>query len=195
MMKISLRMTLTVAIIAVAFAVAGCGVSSGGSTSGITSNTGSLTKGDHDAIDATMADLQRHFQKGSDGWTTSIYTGGYAPDRFLRQYRDLAIDEVDAQDLSQSDQMNGFQWVGKITFKKTACREAGGQSQFVLDGMAEGQQAYVQKAPGHWTQWVDFTPGPLTVAENKGHWQVQYDASYLRGQMPTPTDFSAAGVR
>jgi hypothetical protein len=150
-----------------------------------------LTPQDAEARKALLAEIQKHWQHGADGWTASVTNGR---DRFLRQYRDLAIDSLDPRDLSESDKLNGFEWVGKVTFKKTACREAGGQHTFVLGGMADGQQAYVEKQPGRWTQWVTFTPGPLSFQKEKGRWTFSYDATYLRGQLPAPGDFAAAGV-
>jgi hypothetical protein len=53
----------------------------------------------------------------------------------------------------------------------------------------------VEKHSGAWSQWVDFTPGPLRFAREKGRWQFNWDATYLRGTLPGPQDFANAGVR
>ena len=105
------------------------------------------------------------------------------------------IEKIESQELTQSDQLNGFQWGGVATFKHTVCREAGGFPTFVLDGMAEGQQANVEKSPGRWSQWVDYTPGPLHFQKERGQWQFQWDGTYLRGQAASAADFAAAGLR
>jgi hypothetical protein len=185
---------LSVVLLAVALGLAACGGSSAGTSAGFSSL--SLSSADREARNAAMAELQRHFAKGPDGWTAAVMTGNaYSSDHFLRQFKELVIEKIESQELTQSDQLNGFEWNGVATFKHTVCREAGGFPTYVLDGMAEGQQAYVEKGPGRWTQWVDYTPGPLHFQKQRGRWQFRWDGTYLRGSAATPADFRAAGVR
>jgi len=192
-MKVDRATSLAALALAMLLGVAGCGHAS--SDSSANEEIPGLTGADREAQHAAMAELERHWLKGSDGWTTAIVSGSaYAPDHFLRQYRELSVATIEPQELSESDRLNGFQWVGKATFKPTVCREAGGQATFVLDGMGEGSQAYVQKVPGSWSQWVDFTPGPMQFQKVKGAWQFQWDSTYLRGDLPSPNDFAVAGV-
>ena len=169
----------------------GCGHSS--SDSAADEGIPGLTGADREAQSAVMAELQRHWRKGSDGWTTAIVSGSpYAPDHFLRQCRALTIKAMVPQDLSQSDKLNGFEWVGRAEFEPTSCREGGGQAGMVLDGMSN---VVVSKHSGQWSQWVDFTPGPLRFAREKGRWQFNWDATYLRGTLPGAQDFANAGVQ
>ena len=100
----------------IAFALAmflgptGCGHSS---SAGSNDEIPGLTSADRAARAAAMEELQRHWRKDSDGWTTAIVSGSpYAPDHFLRQCRALTIKEIEPQDLSESDKLNGFEWVG-----------------------------------------------------------------------------------
>ena len=152
-----------------------------------------LTGADRQAESAAMAELQKHWVKAADGWTTSVVAGSpYAPDRFLRQCRALAIKEMEPQDLTESDKLNGFEWVGRANLKPTSCREAGGLGGMVLDGMSN---TVVSRQRGRWSQWVDFTPGPMRFAKQKGVWQFEWDGSYLRGTLPGPQDFASAGVQ
>ena len=152
-----------------------------------------LSSPDRQAESAALAELQKQWVKGADGWTTSVVSGSpYAPDRFLRQCRALEIKEMEPQDLTASDKLNGFEWVGRANLKLTSCREAGGQGGMVLDGMSNTE---VSKQRGRWSEWVDFTPGPMRFAKQKGVWQFQWDGSYLRGTLPGPQDFASAGVR
>ena len=152
-----------------------------------------LTGADRQAESAAMAELQKHWVKAADGWTTSVVAGSpYAPDRFLRQCRALAIKEMEPQDLTESDKLNGFEWVGRANLKPTSCREAGGLGGMVLDGMSN---TVVSRQRGRWSQWVDFTPGPMRFAKQKGVWQFAWDGSYLRGTLPGPQDFANAGVQ
>jgi hypothetical protein len=168
----------------------GCGHSS--SDSSEASDVG-LSPEDQQAERVAMAELQKHWLKGSDGWTTAIVSGSpYAPDHFLRQCRSLAIQDLKTHDLTESDKLNGFEWVGRAILKPTTCREGGGQAGMVLDGMSN---VVVNKQSGRWSQWVDFTPGPIRLQKQKGNWQFQWDGSYLRGTLPGPQDFSNAGVR
>ena len=112
-----------------------------------------------------MAELRRHWLKGSDGWTTAIVSGSpYAPDHFLRQCRALTIKEMVPQDLSESDKLNGFEWVGRANSSPRPAAKAAGRPGMVLDGMSN---VVVSKQAGQWSQWVDFTPGPLRFARRK----------------------------
>jgi frataxin-like iron-binding protein CyaY len=52
----------------------------------------------------------------------------------------------------------------------------------------------VNKQQGRWTQWVDFTLGPMRFQKQRGRWQFQWDGSYLGGRLPGPQDFANAGV-
>jgi hypothetical protein len=169
----------------------GCGHAS--SDSAADDSIPGLTSADREAQSAALAELRRHWLKGPDGWTTAVVSSSpYAPDHFLRQCRALTIKEMEPQDLSESDKLNGFEWVGRANFKSTSCREAGGQTTMVLDGMSN---VVVSKRSGQWSQRVDFTPGPLRFAREKGRWQFQWDATYLRGTLPGPQDFAHAGVQ
>lgn len=86
----------------------GCGHSS--SDSSADEGIPGLTSADREAQSAAMAELQRHWRKGSDGWTTAIVSGSpYAPDHFLRQCRALTIKAMVPQDLSEFDKLNGFE--------------------------------------------------------------------------------------
>jgi len=189
-MKVYRAMPLLTLALAVALGPMGCGHSS---SAGSDEEIPGRTKADREAQAAAMAELQRHWRKGSDGWTTAIVSGSpYAPDHFLRQCKVLAIKEIEPQDLSESDKLNGFEWVGSANFQPTSCREGGGQTTLVLDGMSN---VVVNKQGGRWSQWVDFTPGPLRFAREKGRWQFNWDATYLRGTLPGAQDFANAGVQ
>jgi hypothetical protein len=169
--------------------VVGCNRSN---SDGVEGSSVGLSSEDQQAEHVAMAELQKHWLKGADGWTTSVASGSpYAPDHFLRQCRALAIKEIEPQDLSESDKLNGFEWVGRANLKPTSCREGGGQAGMVLDGMSN---VVVSKQHGRWSQWVDFTPGPMRFQKQKGAWQFQWDGSYLRGTLPGPQDFANAGV-
>ena len=189
-MKVYRATSLTALALAMLLGPAGCGHAS--SDDSADDEIPGLTKADREAQSAAMAELQRHWLKGADGWTTAIVSGSpYAPDHFLRQCRALTIKEMEPQDLSESDKLNGFEWVGRANFQPTSCREAGGQTTMVLDGMSN---VVVSKHSGQWSQWVDFTPGQLRFAREKGRWQFNWDATYLRGSLPGPQDFANAGV-
>jgi hypothetical protein len=102
------------------------------------------------------------------------------------------IDELQPADVSEADKLNGTEWEGRATLKPTSCREAGGNGGMVLDGMGSFGP---NREPGHWSQWVDFTPGPMRFEKTKDGWQYQWDGSYLRGTLPGPQDFANAGVQ
>jgi hypothetical protein len=116
----------------------------------------------------------------------------YAPEHFLRQCRALSVQELQPANLSEADKLNGLEWEGQATFKPTSCREAGGDGGMVLDGMGSFGP---NRQRGQWSQWVDFTPGPVRFQKTKGGWEFRWDGTYLRGTLPGPQDFASAGVQ
>lgn len=193
-MKAALRTASFVVLASVLGALGGC--SHSGSFSSDASGESIIpgnSRADHEARDAGWAELQKHWLRGPDGWTAAVVSGSpYAPEHFLRQYRALVVDEVQPEQLSEADKLNGIEWEGQLTFKPTTCREAGGDGGMVVDGMGSFGPT---RQRGQWTAWVDFTPGPMHFQKIKGQWEFKWDGSYLRGQLPSGGDFAAAGVR
>jgi hypothetical protein len=170
----------------------GCGKSGGDSDKSGSSGGGAFSGKDAEARDAAMAEIAKHCTKGPDGWTTAKMTGtSFAAIHYLRQYRELTVEGVNSNDLSDSDRLNGFEWAGEVAFKKSPCREAGEQG-VVLEGMAN---ITVMRARGAWSQWIDYQPEPLHVQKVKGQWQVQPDNPLLTGKIPGPQDYASAGVK
>lgn len=135
----------------------GCGHSS--SDSSADEGIPGLTSADREAQSAAMAELQRHWRKGSDGWTTAIVSGSpYAPDHFLRQCRALTIKAMVPQNLSESDKLNGFEWVGRAEFESTSCREGGGQPG---DGFGRHVERGGQQAQRPMEPVGGLHPGPV----------------------------------
>ena len=144
------------------------------------------------AQDATLAEVKKHWAKTPEGWITARTTGSsFAPDHFLRQFRELTVENVRTADLTESDRMNGLEWAGQASFKQAPCREAGDPG-IMLDGVVGGS---IYRQPGRWTQWVDFHPDPVQVQKAKGSWQINPDTWLLRGTMPGAEDFTKAGVK
>jgi len=100
------------------------------------------------AQDATLAEVKKHWAKTPEGWITARTTGSsFAPDHFLRQFRELTVENVRTADLTESDRMNGLEWAGQVSFKQAPCREAGDPG-IMLDGVV-GARIYRQR--GRWT--------------------------------------------
>jgi hypothetical protein len=172
-----------------AFGLSGCSKSDSGGTSGNARQVSGMEKA---AQDAALAEVKKHWMKQSEGWITARNSGiSFAPIRFLRQCRELTVEGIRADDLSESDRMNGFEWAGEVKFKETPCREVGDQG-VLLDGMAS---ISVFRQRGRWTQWVDFQPEPLRLQRVKGQWQIPQDTWLLRGQIPGAEDLGNAGVK
>jgi hypothetical protein len=193
-MKRVLRTTSFVALaLTIILGLTGCGHSSSDGSGDSGASSGGRSRADREAQSAALAELQRHWLKGPDGWTAAEVTGSaYAPEHFIRQYRALVADEVQPEEISEADKLNGIEWEGRMTFKPTTCREAGGDGGMVLDGMGSFGP---NRQRGRWTEWVDFTPGPMRFQKVKGRWEFKWDSSYLRGTLPGPQDFANAGVR
>ncbi len=178
-----------VLLAASAVGLSGCGKSDSGGTGGSAGQASGMEKA---AQDAALAQVKKHWIKQSEGWITARNTGSsFAPVRFLRQCRELTVEGVRMDDLTEADRMNGLEWAGEVKFKETPCREAGDQG-VVLDGMAN---ITVFRQRGRWSQWIDFQPEALRLQKAKGQWQIPPDTWLLRGNIPGPEDFGNAGVK
>jgi hypothetical protein len=191
MRRLGLGSALVVGFIGVAAGqLAGCGGSeSAGSGAGQ-----KVSPLEREAREAAMTEVQKRWRQNGDGWTTARVTGSaYAPDRLLRQVREIAVRGVGANDLSEADKLNGFEWAGAVKFKKTTAREAGdpGIAFEAMSSLGSG----LMRQRGQWTQWVDWEPEDVQVQKVKGKWQVNDDTWLLRGSMPTAADYANAGVK
>lgn len=178
---------MCVMLVAVGCKKSGSTDNSGGAVQA--ADTSKFTGVEREAHDAAMAEIARHCAKGPDGWTTALIQGSpYAPDHFVRQYKDIAIDEIDADDLTDADRLNGVEWSGRITFKQVPAREAGDPGP-VFDGTAG-----INRQKGRWSPWFDCTPSWMHLAKVKGKWQINSDTTLLHGKPPAPADMANAGV-
>ncbi|MDB5356100.1 MAG: hypothetical protein JWN24_2553 [Phycisphaerales bacterium] len=189
-------------VLATAFAAPGCHkdksdspdpAKSDGSAPSVGSGSAPQGSGlQREAQDAALAEIARHWVKGPDGWTTARTIGtSFAPDNFLRQYRDIAVEGVNPFDLSESDRLNGVEWTGEVAFKSSPAREAGDPG-LAFEGLAG---LSVNRQRGRWTQWVDYQADTVRLQKVKGKWQVSQDNNLLRGKLPTAADFTQAGVK
>ncbi|HSZ57827.1 MAG TPA: hypothetical protein VK797_19345 [Tepidisphaeraceae bacterium] len=173
-------------------AVGGCKKSGSSDSGSAGSDRASALDGEAQA--AAMGEIQKHWAKGPDGWTTARVSGSaYAPDRYIRQMRELTVQGVQSSELTDSDRLNGMEWAGEVTFKSAPCREAG-DAGLLLEGMSNLGLS-VNRQRGRWTQWVDFQPEAIRVQKVKGQWQAQQDTWLLRGAIPQPADYANAGVK
>jgi hypothetical protein len=181
---------------AVVIAIVGCTKSdSGSSPSSDTSGGGSKASAiENEAQAAALAEIQKHWVKGPEGWTTARDTGSsFAPIKFLRQMREIAVQGVESNELGESDRLNGIAWEGQVNFKPSPCREAGDDG-FLLEGMSN-LGVSVARHRGRWTQWADFQPESIRLHKAKGKWEFQQDTWLLRGTIPQPGDYANAGVK
>jgi hypothetical protein len=184
---------LVALLAAMAVGSAGCGKSDATDSGRTDGSSAQISDVERAAQDFALAEVRKHWIKAPEGWITARDTGSsFAPIRFLRQLRELAVEDVSEDELSESDRLNGFEWAGEVSFKSAPCREAG-EPGIMLDGMVMGATIFRQR--GRWTQWVEFQPEPVRVQKVKGKWQVHQDTWLLRGKPPGSQDFANAGVR
>jgi hypothetical protein len=170
----------------------GCGKSDSEKSGGSSGGGGASSGKEREAQDAARAEVAKHCTKGPDGWVTAKTTGtSLASIQYLRQYKELTVEGVQAAELSDSDRLNRIEWAGEVSLKSTPCREAGEQG-VVLDGMGS---VTVMRRRGAWSQWIDYQPEALRVQKVKGQWQVNPDNPVLTGKIPTADDYARAGVR
>jgi len=173
---------------AMVLASPGCSKSDSADSGGAAAQASGMER---EAQDAALAEVKKHWSKGTEGWITARNTGSsFVPIEFLRQVREITVEGVREYDLSESDRLNGFEWAGEVSFKQTPCREAG-EPGVLLDGLV-GVNTFRQR--GRWTQWVEFQPEAVHVQKVKGQWQVHQDTWLLRGRVPGAQDFAKAGV-
>jgi hypothetical protein len=142
------------------------------------------------AVDAAMAEVKKHWTKAPDGWITARDEGSsFAPVEFLREIKDIAVDNVEPLEVTEADKMNGAEWIGNVNFKKQPVREVGEQ------GVVLGDFGQVQRGKGRWSQWIDETPERIQVWKVKGKWEVHQDTYLLRGTIPKPQDYTKAGIK
>src|SRR5438045_946778 len=90
----------SIAVLAWALAVNGCGKSDSGADAGKSTASSEKSGGgdaaaavsgvERQALDTAMAEVQKHWTKGPDGWTTARDSGtSFAPIPFLRQIREF----------------------------------------------------------------------------------------------------------
>jgi hypothetical protein len=174
-------------ILGLGLLVSGCEGRAAGASGGARKFSGV----EREAADAALAEVGKHCVKGPEGWTTAAWEGtSFAPIEFVRQFKVVAVDEVESYPLSSSDKLNGFEWAGEVKFQKTPVREAGEQG-YVMDGV----NTSVVRQRGRWSQWIDYQPFAIKVQKVKGHWQVDPDATLLRGRIPTAAEYAKAGVK
>lgn len=177
-------------VVSVSWLAAGCGRAGGVSANGRHYNADELA-----AQNAVMAEIRKHWVQGPDGWTTAMLGGtSFVPSRFLRQVKKLKVADVESNELSQSDKLNGFEWEGSVTFEETPMREAGDQG-YVGDG--DTNPRMVIRPKGQWSQWVSFTPLDIYVEKLHGKWQFSSGGMQtpITGRIPTPADYANAGVQ
>jgi hypothetical protein len=170
--------------------IGGCGKSNAGG--GLGESTEKLSPIEAEAQKAALTAISRHWMKGPDGWTTARTEGSpYAPEHFLRQVHELQVDGVVEQGLGDADKLNGFEWAGRVEFKKVSCREAGDPG-MLMDGLGD---VNAERVRGRWTQWAGIQPDPIQVSKQRGQWHVVADTWLLRGTIPSPGDYARAGVK
>jgi hypothetical protein len=189
MTRLSFSSAVFVAFVCVAgLSQAGCG-GSDASSAGAGPQVSALER---EARDTAMAEVQKRWKKDPDGFTTARVAGtSFAPDRYLRQVRDIAVTGVESYDLAESDKLNGFEWAGAVKFKELSAREAGDPG-VAFEGLAG---ISLNRNRGQWTQWVEYQPEAIVVQKVKGKWQTHDDTWLLRGSMPTAADYANAGVK
>ena len=139
-----------------------------------------------------MTEVKKHWVKGSEGWTTALVGGSpYAPDHFLRQYKEIPLRGVKGDALDDADKLNGVEFYGTAYFNETPAREAGDPG-IAFEGMAG---ISLNRAKGRWTQWVNYTPLNVRVSKVKGEWHVATDTTLTAGKIPTSADYANAGVK
>ncbi len=160
-----------------------------------------LSKSETEAMDLVVAELASHYLKTPEGSTTAVSESINPPftstTHFLRQFRELTPDGVDADEVGAADRLNGFEWEGAVSFKASPAREAGDPGlAFTHDLLPLAVGVFVYRAKGGgWTRWVDLQPGSVRVVKLNGVWKLPKGSSLLSGQRPTPEDFQRAGAR
>jgi hypothetical protein len=177
-------------VLVISLALGGCGKSDSAKSGG--GGAAGVSGKEREAQDTAMAEIAKYWAKAPDGWITARADGtSFASIHYLREFRELTVEGVSANELTDADRLNGFEWAGEVSFKMAPCREAG-EPGVMLDGMGP---VTMMRRRGAWSQWVDYQPETLRVQKVKGQWQVQPDNALLHGKLPTAEDYANAGVK
>jgi hypothetical protein len=110
---------LVAVLAAIAVGSPGCGKSDSADSGETGGGAEQMSAMERAAQDAVLAEVMKHWMKGSEGWITARDTGSsFAPIRFLRQLREITVEDVRSTALSASDRMNGFEWAGEVRSRK-----------------------------------------------------------------------------
>src|SRR5882724_11982758 len=159
-------LTRVAVVLVMSLALAGCSKSDSDKSGG--GGAAGVSGKEREAQDTAMAEIAKHWAKAPDGWIMARNDGSsFASIRYLREFRELTVESVQANELSEADRLNGFEWAGEVSFKKAPCREAG-EPGVMLDGMGS---VTMMRRRGAWSQWIDHQPEALRVQKVKGQWQ------------------------
>ena len=155
----------------------GAGKSSGsGSASNQNAASNAIVgEGDGDAVKAVSEELAKHWLKTADGWSseypakTYLATGQRAgPESFYRQLKQLKFG-VDAEEISESDKLNGIQFRALCQFASTPKRIYGDPNAF---------------GPPRWSDWQSSDES-LRVEKRNGKWIFGSGDFLLSGTKPS----------
>ena len=133
-------------------------------------DAGSISgQGDGEAVAFLRQELEKRWLKTPDGWLseypakTYIATGQRAgPESFYRQIKELKFD-VEPDDLTESDKLNGIQFRGECRFSHAPKRIYGDPNAF---------------GPLRWSDWTPSNES-VRVQKRNGQWSASDGLGYL----------------
>jgi hypothetical protein len=122
-----------------------------------------------EAVAALNEELARRWLRTPDGWIseypakTNVFTGERAgPESYYRQIKELKFN-VEPNELSESDKLNGVQFMGLCKFTDAPMRIFGDPNAF---------------GPPRWSEWKPSTEA-VRVEKRGGHWLFAGVMGYL----------------
>jgi hypothetical protein len=126
-------------------------------------------EGDAEAVKAMNEELAKRWTKTQDGWVseypskTYIATGERAgPESFYRQIKELKF-QVQPDEISEADKLNGFQFQGTCQFNPSSVRTYNDPNAF---------------GPPRWSDW-HTVQGTVHIDKRKGQWLFSGIQGYL----------------
>ena len=169
-------------VLLLTLATSSCNKNDGGGSAGASSGNGvdaiAGSGGDRDAVKAVSDELAKRWTKTSDGWISefpskvSLLTGQRSgPESYYRQIKALKFD-LETNDLSESDKLNGVQFRGHCQFDPAPVR-------LYNDPNAFGGPT--------WSEWHPSNESAVVVKKN-GKWDVVGEAGgwIVAGAAPAP---------
>lgn len=144
---------------------------------------GAQNANDRRATDFVQSELDAHWAKVADGWTTKFQRKNAVgdvlpgePDLLYRQFKELSF-TLEPRAVTDDEKLAGTDYIANVEFEKTQERSY--------------RKVDMEDGPKGWSSWRDASISPLiTVERRHGKWMLNAD-DLLKGVRPNASQVPA----